>query len=301
MAFWELRVPISAETSEGLTNFLWEQGALGVVEEEQAGEPPRLRAFYPESASSTNLLRAVDDYRSALGVLGFPVSGARAEIWPLLDEEWASAWQQSFPPRRVGARLLVRPPWAVSADDGRVSVVIEPGRAFGTGHHGSTEGCLALLDGIAATWAAGVRAPERVLDIGTGTGILAIAALKLGAVHVRAIDVDPDAVAAAGGNAELNACRDRIELGLEGPEALAAEAPFDLVLANLLTHSHLALEPRYRGLVAADGALVLGGMLADEDGQVTEALRRAGFALEARVVREGWSSLLLRAPIAHRA
>ena len=154
---------------------------------------------------------------------------------------------------------------------------------------------------MAATWAASARVPERILDIGTGTGILAIAALKLGAARVRAIDVDPDAVAAAARNAEINACRDRIELGLEGPEALAADAPFDLVLANLLTHTHLVMAPRYRRLVAVGGAVVLGGMLADEDARVTEALRPAGFALDARLVLEGWSSLLLRRPGARRA
>jgi ribosomal protein L11 methyltransferase len=294
MPFWELRVAVTPETSEGLTNFLWEQGALGVVEEEPAGEAPRLRAFYPETASSTRLASAIDEYRSALAALGFTMPTGRPEIGPLLDSEWASAWQQSFPPRNVGERLVVLPPWERPPASPRARVVIEPGRAFGTGHHGSTEGCLVLLDAESLRWAAAGAPPARILDVGTGTGILAIAAIRLGAERVRCIDVDPDAVAAAEHNARLNGCADRLAIGLGGVEALDGEPPFDLVLANLLTHTHLALAPHYRRLVAEGGALVLGGMLADEDGRVADALRGAGFGTGARVALDGWASLLLR-------
>jgi ribosomal protein L11 methyltransferase len=288
--FWELRVPTSPETSEGLTNFLWEHGALGVVEEEWPGHPPCLRAFYPESASTTRLQAAVNEYRAALGALGFAIASAEPEIGPVRDADWASAWQQSFPPRPIGDRLLVRPPWDAGASPDRIAVIIEPARAFGTGHHGSTEGCLALLDTAAQAWPR-ARAAPRILDIGTGTGILAIAAIKLGAPRVRAIDVDPDAVAAAAHNAELNECREQIDLGLEGAEALD-DGAFGLVLANLLTHTHLALGAQYRRLVAPGGFLVLGGMLADEDQRVALAL--TGFTATARLVVDGWSSLLLR-------
>jgi ribosomal protein L11 methyltransferase len=127
MTFWELRVATSPDTSEGLTNFLWEQGALGVVEEEAPGEQARLRAFYPESASSARLLAAVGEYQTALAALGLPVGSAPPEIAPVLDEQWASAWQQSFPPRLVGARLLVRPPWDDTRAPDRADIVIEPG------------------------------------------------------------------------------------------------------------------------------------------------------------------------------
>jgi len=293
MPFWELRVPVSAETSEGLTNFLWEQGALGVVEEEGPGASARLRAFYPDSASSTALVASVNAYRSALGALGFAVSPVETELGPLLEAEWASAWQQSFPPRPIGARLLILPPWERPADATRLRVVIEPGRAFGTGHHGSTESCLDLLDTVAAAWDEPGRAPLRVLDVGTGTGILAIAAVRLGAPAVRAIDVDPDAVAAAEKNAALNECGNRVAVALGGLELVAGEA-FELVLANILAHTHLALAPAYARAVAPGGALILGGMLADEDARVSEAVARRGFSAVARAVVDGWAALLLR-------
>ena len=215
MAFWQLTVPTSPETSEGLTNFLWEQGALGVVEEESPVSSARLRAFFPDSASSTALVTSVREYAAGLATLGFPTAPGDVEIAPLLEEAWASAWQQSFPPRAVGRRLWVKPPWEAAEAADRIPVVIEPGRAFGTGHHGSTEGCLALLDEAIAD-----TPPERVLDIGTGTGILAVAAIKLGAGLVVALDVDPDAIAAARVNAARNGCADRIELLMAGPESL---------------------------------------------------------------------------------
>lgn len=322
MAFWQLTVPASAETSDGLTNFLWEQGALGVVEEESPGTPARLRAFFAESKSSTALLAAVNRYRASLRSLGFALEPEEALVTPLLDEAWATAWQQSFPAREIGQRLLVLPPWlfelgevqpnllgepqpkatlgevkpqASRADpkegsrhDGRIAVTIEPGRAFGTGHHGTTEGCLVLLEQALAA------APgASVLDIGTGTGILAIAALRLGARAVLAIDVDPDAVAAAQVNASRNDCR-ALTVRLAEPQDITERFP--LVLANLLTHAHLALAEHYARLVAPGGRLVLGGMLENEDGRVTLALARAGFTARSRLALEGWASLSLDAP-----
>jgi ribosomal protein L11 methyltransferase len=291
MPFWQLTLPASPDCSDGLTNFLWEQGALGVVEEEAPGVPPRLRAFFAESMSSTRLLAAVQDYQASLRSLGFAIESHGTEIAPLLDEAWASAWQQSFPAREVGRRLLVLPPWieapARPAGTERVTVIIEPGRAFGTGHHGTTEGCLVLLE---EALAAGPGAA--VLDIGTGTGILAIAALKLGAPTVLAIDVDPDAVSAAQVNGGRNGCA-----GLSVRLAEPQEIPdrFPLVLANLLTHTHLALVPQYARLVAPGGSLVLGGMLQDEDGRVSDALAGAGFTTRSRLALEGWASLRLEA------
>lgn len=295
MPFWQLTLPASPDCSDGLTNFLWEQGALGVVEEEVPGRSPRLRAFFPERASSIGLLTAVQVYQASLRALGFSLPPESAEVAPLLDEAWASAWQQSFPVREVGRRLLVMPPWLAepgpdsAAPNGeRLAVVIEPGRAFGTGHHGTTEGCLVLLEDALEA------APgSAVLDIGTGTGILAIAALRLGAPSVLAIDTDPDAVAAAQVNAARNGCAG-LTVRLAEPQDV--EGRFPVVVANLLTHAHLALAEHYARLVVPGGHLVLGGMLDGEDVRVAEALSGLGFGTRWSVPLDGWASLLLAAP-----
>ena len=296
MAFWRLSVSTSDATSDALTNFLWEQGALGVVEEESPSAPPHIDAFFPETASSTGLVHAVNAYRASLRALGFSMSPAEPEVTALLDGDWAHAWQQAFPPIEVGPRIVIVPPWDARPDDttgGRVQVIIEPGRAFGTGHHGSTEGCLLLTEEAFRTPR---RSAPRVLDIGTGTGILAITAIKLGAPAVLAIDVDPDAISAARLNAERNGCADRVALTLAGPEAVSGRELFDLVLANLLSHTHLALLPQYIRLVGAEGVLVLGGILADEDQLVIDAFGAAGFEHATRLVIDGWSALRFRRP-----
>jgi ribosomal protein L11 methyltransferase len=286
VGYWELTVPVSPGVSEGLTNFLWEEGALGVVEEEAPGALPRLRAFFPEVASSATLARRVTGYLDALRALGFPVDGEGPVVLPRLDEPWAEAWRQAFAPQLVGRRLLVAPPWDAPSEAGRVTVVIEPGRAFGTGTHGSTRGCLLLLER-----ALGAGVPPEALDLGAGTGILAIAAHALGVPRVMALDTDPDAVAAARANARLNGAAEQITCALA--DAAGVQGRFGLILANLLAASHLSLGPEYRRLLAPGGRLILGGILPDEAGDVGAALAGLGFRPEDEVLVEGWASLLL--------
>ncbi|MBI4611362.1 MAG: 50S ribosomal protein L11 methyltransferase [Candidatus Rokubacteria bacterium] len=287
MPFWELALPASPETSEGLTNFLWELGALGVIEEEANGAPARLRAFFAEGASPAALLSAVDAYAAALKALGFAVATREPTVTPLVAETWADAWRQSFPARAVGRRLLVAPPWEIPASlDGRQLVVIEPRRAFGTSNHGSTQGCLTLLDAFLESHRA-----SHGLDLGTGTGILAIAALLLGVPAMMALDIDPDALRETRENAERNGVADRLRCELGGPEGLEGSTP--LLLANLLAGAHAAFGAHYRRLVVPEGSLIVGGLLTPEEPGVVDALSAHGFRPVERVELEGWVSLRL--------
>ncbi len=287
MSFWELTLSPSAETSEAFTNFLWELGALGVVEEEQDDAPLRLRAFFPGTAPPSMLSAAILGYRAALADLGFGSPARDVAVAPLLDGRWAEAWRQSFLPRPVGRRFLVVPPWHLSArHDGRQLLVIEPGRAFGTGHHESTRGCLTLLESFLETH----RVP-RAVDIGTGSGILAIAALLRGVPEVTALDIDPDALREARQNARWNGVQGRLSCHPTGPEAL--EGPFPLLVANLLRERHLSLAPHYRRLLIPGGTLILGGTLTEEEPAVLRALASHGLTLVERAELEGWVSLRL--------
>lgn len=289
MPFWEVTVPASAEVSEGLTNFLWEQGALGVVEEEAPGVSPRLRAFFPEATSATALSRAVGDYLASLRALGLSVNGEEPRVAPLQDEPWAEAWRQAFAPQRVGRRLLIIPPWdSAAAQNGLMTIVIEPGRAFGTGSHGSTRGCLLLLEALLDRFPV-----TRALDIGTGTGILAIAAAALGVARVTALDTDPDAVAAACANATRNGVGERIGCALADAVGVD-EPPFPLILANLLAGSHLSHASEYQRLLSSGGHLILGGILSEEADSVVRALAPYDFTLADRTDMDGWAALLLR-------
>lgn len=293
--YWELTVGVPEDASEGLTNFVWELGALGVVEEEPAGGAPRLRAFFAETADAAILSTRVDAYLAALDALGFH-GGRPSRVAPIADEGWADAWRAHFAPFPLGDRFMIAPPWETPRAAGRDVLIIEPGRAFGTGQHGSTAGCLLLLEAIL-----GRRPPARALDVGTGSGILAIGAARLGVGDVHAVDSDPDAIAAATANVERNALGGRVRCAVAEAATLDV-GPFPLVLANLLAAAHRALAPRYAALVAPGGSLVLGGLLDAEADDVAGILAAQGFARsDARSV-DGWTSLACRhAPLRHHA
>lgn len=288
-AYWELTLPSPAHAAEILANFLWEQGALGVVEEDTAERTPRLRAFFGPDLDPAGLVARLGEYVAALAGLGLAVPGAPT-LHPLTDPGWHEAWRAHFRPLPVGRRLLVAPPWAAAAVDGRVVVVIEPGRAFGTGQHASTAGCLVRIEALVER-----GAPARMLDLGTGSGILAVAAARLGVASVLAVDDDPDAVAAARANAARNGVADRVEVRLGDAAALALPAA-PLVAANLLAAAHRRLAPVYRRLVEPGGRLILGGLLDGEVAEVARALSAEGFAPAASVSREGWTTLDLARP-----
>lgn len=285
--YWELRLSITGDTSEALTNFLWEAGALGVVEEERPGTPPELRAFFPHTAAPATLAEHVTAYAHSLSTLGFGAAG-RPQVAVLEDTGWAEAWRAHFRPRPVGRGFVVAPPWDIPRTSERVALIIEPGRAFGTGHHGSTAGCLEAIERLAIP-----EAPRSAIDLGTGSGILAIALARLGTGRVLAVDDDPDAVAAARGNAARNAVHDRVECLVSDVATLLA-APAPLVVANILATAHRRLAARYGTLVARDGALVLGGILDAETGDVDAALRQVGWRLHDTVRCDGWSTLVFR-------
>jgi ribosomal protein L11 methyltransferase len=233
-------------------------------------------------------------YLGSLGALGLTVPDAPA-IGALADCDWAEAWREHFRPLAVGRRLLVAPPWDVPSAPDRIVLIIEPGRAFGTGHHGTTAGCLDLLE-----HALDGGPVESATDLGTGSGILAVAAARLGTARIVAVDEDPDSIAAATGNAERNGVARRIECRL-GDAAVLALDPAPLVLANLLTAAHLKLAPRYRRLLAPGGTLVLGGILDAEAGDVSDAMRARGLAPWQTRSIDDWSTLGFRAPVHDRA
>ena len=285
--YWELRVPASAETTDGLTNFLWEQGALGVVEESTAGATPILRAFFAASTASAALRADLRTYLDALRELGFSVAG-EASVAPLADANWAEAWREHFRPLRVGAGLLVAPSWDVPPADGRVTIVLDPGRAFGTGHHGTTRGCLEAIETIVD-----FARPATGLDLGTGSGILAIAMALLGVARVEAVDEDPDAIAAARENVDRHQIAARVTCRMGDAGTFETE-PTELVVANLLTAAHRRLAPLYPRAVAPAGHLVLGGILDHEASEVRAAVAGHGFVSRDTIAIEGWATLVLQ-------
>lgn len=292
--YWELTVGAPGDLSEGLTNLAWELGALGVVEEEEPGRGARLRAFFPETVAAGALEESVRRYLDGLRALGFaPADDVR--VAALADENWADAWRVHFKPRAVGRRLVIAPPWDLPAPNGRIVIEIEPGRAFGTGHHGTTAGCLEALEAAIER-----DPPSRMLDLGTGSGILAIAAARLGVASVLAVDDDPDAVACAMANAARNHVSDRVRCALADAATLR-EPRAPLVVANLLSAAHRRLAAQYLRSLTPGGTLLLGGILDAEAADLGGALADHGLIHRASRSVEGWTTLELRAPLYDRA
>lgn len=207
------------------------------------------------------------------------------------EEDWATAWKAYFKPLRVGRGLVVRPAWeAYDPEPGDVVLDLDPGMAFGTGAHATTRLCLAALERK-------LQRGRAVLDLGTGSGILAIAAAKLGAEAVLALDTDPIAVTAAQRNVALNGLSDKITLAQGSLDHPAVErfGPADLIVANITAASLLDLAP---GIVAAlrpGGVLILSGVLAERQGEVSARFGALGCSLEDAEQDEDWCALVLRA------
>jgi ribosomal protein L11 methyltransferase len=200
------------------------------------------------------------------------------------DDDWAERSQAALRSITAG-NIVVSPPWDVTRIDGAITIIIQPSMGFGTGHHASTRLCLELLQRVPVAGAS-------VLDVGTGSGVLAIAAATLGAARVVAVDNDADAVTAARENVARNDVEPRVELRCEEFAAMAAE--FDLVMANL-TGTLLSREARRLGsLVSNGGRVVASGIELHEADDVIAAFDTAGLTLSARVDQDGWTGLLLR-------
>jgi ribosomal protein L11 methyltransferase len=284
--YWELAISAPEAVEEALTNFLWELGALGVVGEEAPNRELRLRAFF-SPATADGLDARLQDYVAGLRALGLPAPHGPI-LSRLAEVDWAEAWRAHFRPLSVGRRLLIAPPWEAAAPPERVLIVIDPGRAFGTGHHASTVGCLESLEDIVEG-----EALRAAIDLGTGSGILAIAAARLGVATVLAVDDDPDALACAAANAGRNGVADSV-LPLESDAGAVVSPAVGLVLANLLASAHLRLGPHYARYVAPGGALVLGGILDSEAAAVNAAVAGHGFVPGAIRSSDGWSTVVLR-------
>jgi ribosomal protein L11 methyltransferase len=195
----------------------------------------------------------------------------------LADRDWAREWLKDFKPMRFGRRLWVVPTAYEAPEPGAVNLVLDPGLAFGTGSHPTTALCLEWLDGHAETLAG-----KSVLDFGCGSGILAIAAARLGATAVTAVDLDPQALSATAENAARNGVAERLRIGL--PEAGGA-GPFDLLVANILAGPLVQLAPMLMGRIAKGAPFALSGILADQAAEVASAY--APFATMAPPVQRG--------------
>ena len=241
---------------------LWELGATGLEERDRTtlgpdpiGEHVVLVASFANEATAKRALQEMErDFE--------------AELFYVPDVDWAVEWRRGFGPQRIGRRLLLQPSWETTeGSSGRIVVTIDPENAFGSGDHETTRLVLRALDRR-------ISGGERLLDVGCGSGVLSIAALRLGAASAVALDIDEDAVEVARRNAELN----RVSAAFEASAAslTSVEGVYDVVLANIETRVLLDMSDELGARVAPGGFLVLSGILREEREAISAAYRAYG-------------------------
>jgi ribosomal protein L11 methyltransferase len=282
MATWSVTAEMPADEADARTALLFEAGASG-VEEREAGLAPMPGDRQPGEGRVLLIAFFDDEGAARAAAAGLGVPDAVAEI---PDRDWGEEWKKGLGPVSVG-RVFLRPSWVeAETPPGAVEIVLDPGMAFGTGTHATTALCLAAVDEFLAR-----RPGATVLDVGTGSGLLAIAARRLGAARVAANDNDPVAVAVAGENAERNGVR--LELTHAPPSAIPGT--FDLVVANILANVLVELAPDLARRTAPGGEVVLAGVLVPQEEEVAAAFVACGLARLPGERRGEWSLLRFRA------
>ncbi|MDN3520557.1 50S ribosomal protein L11 methyltransferase [Halomonas ramblicola] len=303
MPWLQLKAHIAPEQAEPLEELLLAEGATAITLQDAHDDP----VFEPERGTAplwqeTVLTGLYDDLEGVNAMLERVRQAWAAEqpeepcpeieVELLADRDWEREWMDDFQPLQMGERLWIVPSWHQPPQPNAVNLHLDPGLAFGTGSHATTALCLAWLDGLAVTEALDGQA---VLDVGTGSGILAIAALKLGASRAVGTDIDPQALTASRDNAERNGIEEA-RLRLCYPERLDDAEAFPIVVANILAGPLVELATMIAGHVAPGGRLALSGVLANQAEEVLAAYRDQGLIMDEPVTSEGWARLTGRRP-----
>ncbi len=269
-------ITVPAEDVDLASGMLWDAGAAGIEERAaDADEDRELRAGL--------LAGSVDEVRRALR------SDWVIAVEPVAADEGLDAWREFARPWRAGSRLVIVPSWIEPPDWCReedLVLSIDPGRAFGSGSHPTTRMCLAELEHL-------VRAGDTVADIGCGSGLLAIAALCLGAEAAVGVDTEEVAIEVSRANAERVGVADRSTF-LPGTIEVLAGSRFDVVVANIAAHVLGDIAAALTASVADEGALVLSGVLAEQSDDLLAEFERLGFVLLSTAAEDDWRALVLR-------
>ena len=308
MQWAEVSVDTSHEATDLVSEILQELGAAGVVIEDPAllneyirsglwdytdlkeseeTEVVRVKAYWALDEELEGKLQNLSERLASLAQHGID-KGAGAVSWKAVaDEDWAETWKEFFHTEKIGARTVIKPTWEeYEAKAGEIVVELDPGAAFGTGQHATTSLCIRALEDL-------VQPGMTVFDVGTGSGVLAIVAAKLGAKSVEAVDFDPVAVRVARENVRQNGAEDVVHTERSDLlKSVAGEA--DLIIANIIADIIVRLFGEVKGSLAAGGTMLLSGIIEDRLADVVEAAGWHGFSVEKIEQEKGWAAVVVK-------
>ncbi|MBV5339935.1 MAG: 50S ribosomal protein L11 methyltransferase [Deltaproteobacteria bacterium] len=276
----EIACEVPAEHADVVAEFLTDLSGNGVcvdnrcVDAFSTSEIPDsvrvvIKAYLSAESDPAPQMHKLETFMSELSRRHSDASFGSPVLSAVSAEDWSSSWKVHFKPLRVGKRLLIVPTWETAAElPGDLVIRIDPGMAFGTGGHETTRLCLEMLEAVMDTEP--LLTVPSLLDLGTGSGILAMAASMLGAGRILALDIDPDAILVARENLAMNQLSDQVECGTTPLEGLTEK--FDIILANILAEELVRLAPHLTERLQPGGILILSGILAEK-----EPLVRQGF------------------------
>lgn len=278
-----IEFPVADDASEAAAEALRAAGADGIAEEWRHGQS-YARGFWKD-AEEAPVRAAARTAIARLVEAGLLPTAPEFTVATMEDQDWLEGWKQYFSPLPISPRLAIAPSWEeYTPTPGQAVVILDPGMAFGTGTHGTTYTCLLALANT-------LQSGESVCDIGTGSGILAIAAAKLSAGRIVATDNDDLAIRVAQENADRNAVADAIDFRV-ADLAQGIDGPFDVVIANILAPVVLALLPALAPLLAPGARFISSGYILSQEDDIRAGLAGIGHDVCARYEREGWVTLV---------
>jgi ribosomal protein L11 methyltransferase len=288
----EIAVMTSQVAADVVSNRLIELGSQGTLYEDQSDDPDActIKAYYPQSLKESEVVENVQRYLSELERLGIDIGKGEVISQGIESIDWSSNWKQYFKPFRVGERFVLKPSWETfDRYPSDLVIEIDPGMAFGTGLHASTRLALTLLERY-------VKKGTRVLDVGTGSGILSIAAARLGAIYVLGVDADAEAVAIARENVRINALeidradsiQQRIELLVGSIDTLPITGQFECIVMNIRPNIVLPLLPYVKVFLQTGGTIIISGILEEESTEFLHDIRAFDLIVQNYLVEDGW-------------
>ncbi|HWR08271.1 50S ribosomal protein L11 methyltransferase [Sporomusa sp.] len=306
MKWAEISIQTSHEATEAVADIFHDLGASGVViedpelvnayrrsgswdycdiPEELNTEVVTIKSYLPVDELLDDKLRLFEERVNRLHEHNLDKGRGCINCREVQEEDWASSWKEYFHPVRVSEHIVIKPSWeAYLPVEGDIVIELDPGMAFGTGTHQTTAMCVRCLEDV-------IKSDDIVFDVGTGSGILSVAAAKLGAARVRAVDLDPVAVRVAKENIVFNNVTATVEI-TQGDLLTGVDGKADVIVANIIADIIIKMLPDVRGRLVDNGIFIASGIIAERLGDVTAALIDSGFVIDKVIEEGGWVAIV---------